>query len=77
MQLSQLLNAGVPLYESLIALEEQYRGEVCHRVILSLCEQIKAGQSLSQAMAIFPESFDKLYRAMVSAGESVGLWISF
>lgn len=72
LQLSQLLNAGVPLYESLIALEEQYRGEVCHRVILSLCEQIKAGQSLSQAMAIFPESFDKLYRAMVSAGESVG-----
>ena len=72
LQLSQLLNAGVPLYESLIALEEQYRGEACHRVILSLCEQIKAGQSLSQAMASFPDSFDKLYRAMVAAGESVG-----
>lgn len=71
-QLSQLLNAGVPLYESLVALEEQYRGETCHRVILSLCEQIKAGQSLSQAMGNFPESFDKLYRAMVAAGESVG-----
>ncbi len=72
LQLSQLLNAGIPLYESLIALEEQYRGESCHRVILSLCEQIKAGQSLSQAMSNFPDSFDKLYRAMVTAGESVG-----
>lgn len=72
MQLSQLLNAGIPLYEGLQALEEQYRGESCHRVILSLCEQIKAGQSLSQAMSSFPESFDKLYRAMVMAGESVG-----
>lgn len=72
LQLSQLLNAGVPLYESLLALEEQYRGENCHRVILSLCEQIKAGQSLSQAMGSFPDSFDKLYRAMVTAGESVG-----
>lgn len=72
LQLSQLLNAGIPLYESLIALEEQYRSESCHRVILSLCEQIKAGQSLSQAMGNFPDSFDKLYRSMVSAGESVG-----
>lgn len=72
LQLSQLLNAGVPLYEGLLALEEQYRGEACHRVILSLCEQIKAGQSLSQAMGNFPDSFDKLYRAMVTAGESVG-----
>lgn len=72
LQLSQLLNAGIPLYESLLALEEQYRGEPCHRVILSLCEQIKAGQSLSQAMSNFPDSFDKLYRAMTAAGESVG-----
>ena len=72
MQLAQLLNAGIPLYESLQALEEQYRGESCHRVILSLCEQIKAGQSLSQAMSNFPDSFDKLYRSMVAAGESVG-----
>lgn len=72
LQLSQLLNAGVPLYESLQTLEEQYRTETFHRVILSLCEQIKAGQSLSQAMANFPASFDKLYRAMITAGESVG-----
>lgn len=72
LQLSQLLNAGIPLYESLMALEEQYRGESYHRVILSLCEQIKAGQSLSQAMAGFPDTFDKLYRSMVTAGESVG-----
>lgn len=72
LQLSQLLNAGVPLYESLLTLEEQYRNEPYHRVILSLCEQIKAGQSLSQGMGHFPESFDKLYRAMVTAGESVG-----
>jgi general secretion pathway protein F/type IV pilus assembly protein PilC len=71
-QLSQLLNAGVPLYEALVALEEQYRGENPHRIVLSLCEQIKAGQSLSQAMNQFPQSFDRLYCSMVMAGESVG-----
>lgn len=71
-QLSQLVGAGIPLYESLIALEEQYRQEAFHQIILSLCERIKAGSSLSEAMANFPDSFDRLYRAMIMAGESVG-----
>lgn len=71
-QLSQLLNAGVPLYESLTAIEEQSRGESYHRIVLSLCEQIRAGNSLSTAMSTYPESFDKLYCGMVAAGEAVG-----
>lgn len=71
-QLSQLIGAGVPLYEGLTALEEQARGEHYHRVLLSLCEQIKAGSSLSAAMRAYPESFDSLYAGMVEAGEAVG-----
>ncbi len=72
MQLSQLINAGVPLYEGLIAIEEQSRGEPYHQVILSLCEQIHSGNSLSNAMNTCPESFDKLYCGMIAAGEAVG-----
>ena len=71
-QLSQLVGAGVPLYESLAALEEQYRGDNAHQIVLSLCEQIKAGSSLSDAMGQYPNSFDKLYRSMITAGESIG-----
>lgn len=71
-QLSQLLNSGVPLYESLLAVEEQYRGEPYHRVILSLCDQIKSGKPLSRAMAMYPESFNQMYCAMIQAGESAG-----
>lgn len=72
LQLSQLLNAGLPLYESLVAMEAQYRGESTHRIVMSLGNQIKAGTPLSAAMAVYPKSFDKLYCAMVSAGEAVG-----
>lgn len=72
MQLSQLVNAGVPLYQSLVAIEEQYRTEPYHQIILSLCDQIKAGSSLSGAMAAYPNSFDKLYRSMITAGEQSG-----
>lgn len=72
LQLGQLVNSGVPLYESLMAIEEQCRNEHYHRVLLSLCEQIKAGSKLSEAMAQFPDSFDKLYCSMIAAGEAVG-----
>jgi general secretion pathway protein F len=72
MQLSQLLNAGIPLYQSLVALEEQYRNEPFHRILLSLCEQIRTGTPLSQAMAGYPLSFNKLYCSMIAAGESAG-----
>ena len=72
MQLSQLVGSGIPLYQSLTAIEEQYRNESYHRVILSLCEQIKAGTSLSQAMSNYPGSFNKLYCSMIAAGESAG-----
>lgn len=71
-QLASLLIAGMPLYESLICLEEQYRSEAFHSTILSLTDQIKKGSSLSAAMGRFPESFSKLYCAMIAAGESVG-----
>lgn len=70
--LSQLVSSGIPLYESLVAIEEQYRGARFHRILLSLAEQVKSGSRLSQAMASFSESFDKLYVSMVAAGESAG-----
>lgn len=71
-QLSQLVGAGIPLYESLVAIEEQSRGEAYDRILLSICEQIKGGTSLSEAMSAYPLSFNRLYCSMVKAGESVG-----
>ncbi len=71
-QLSQLLSSQIPLYESLLALEEQARQEPYHPVILGLTDRIKRGSSLSQAMQDFSESFSPLYRALISAGEAVG-----
>lgn len=71
-QLAQLVSAGIPLYESLVAIEEQSRGEAYDRILLSICEQIKGGTSLSEAMSTYPASFNRLYCSMVKAGESVG-----
>lgn len=72
-QLAQLINAGVPIFESLQTLEEQYNKEPFHRVLVTLCENIKRGSSLSESMSQFPDSFDKMYLSMVSAGEAAGV----
>lgn len=71
-QLSQLLEADVPLYESLEALEEQSKGESHQPVIQSLKEQIRKGSFFSKTLEAYPTIFSPLYRAVVTAGESVG-----
>jgi len=71
-QLNQLVSAKIPVFECLLALEEQSRGEAFHPIILSLTERIKSGHSLSRAMQDFPDCFSPLYRALIAAGEAVG-----
>jgi len=72
LQLAQLLEAGIPLFESLLALEEHTRGEKWHGIILRLCSHVKEGMSLSASCALFPESFDRLFVSMIKAGEATG-----
>jgi len=72
LELAQLLDAKVPLYESLMVLEEQYRDAAFHALVLSLKEQVKMGIPLSQAMGQYPKVFNRLYCSLVKAGESVG-----
>ena len=71
-QLSQLLEASVPLYEALEALEEQAQGEPYQAVITAVREQIRKGVSFSTALGSYPDTFSPHFRAIVVAGESVG-----
>ncbi len=70
--LSLLLHASLPLYESLQALEEKYRGSKMHPFYLEVCDRIKHGRSLSQALEAHPKSFNQVYISMVKAGEETG-----
>lgn len=71
-ELSKLLKAGLPLYESLMALEEKYQDHNSHYVILSLCDSIRSGKTLSEAMRMNESSFDLLYCSMIANAESSG-----
>lgn len=71
-ELGQLLGAGLPLYESLLTIEEKYRRHRPHSLFLDLCDRLKGGHQLSAALKIYPKSFDAIYISMVQAGEKTG-----
>src|SRR5579871_2142712 len=71
-ELAQLLKAGLPLYESLLTIEEKYQRHPCHRLFLDLCDHLKEGSSLSVALKRYPKSFDRIYLSMVQVAEQSG-----
>ncbi|WP_201456423.1 type II secretion system F family protein [Chlamydia sp. 17-3921] len=71
-QLVLLLRSGLPLYESLSSLRDQYQGQGMATLLTSFIEVLRSGGSLSQAMALYPEIFNNFYCSAVLAGESVG-----
>lgn len=71
-QLSILINAGVPILECMEILHKQEQNMVLKRVIKSISTQIEEGKSLFDAMSQ-QHGFDKLYCALVKAGESAGI----
>lgn len=68
-EIGQLLGAGLPLYESLLTIEEKYRKHKAHPLFLDLCDRLKSGSSFSAALKNYPKSFDRIYLSMVQAAE--------
>ncbi|EGK69645.1 general secretion pathway protein F [Chlamydia abortus LLG] len=71
-QMLLLLRSGLPLYETLSSLRDQYQGQSMSGLLTVFMEKLRGGGSLSQAMATYPGIFDNFYRSAVLAGESVG-----
>jgi general secretion pathway protein F/type IV pilus assembly protein PilC len=70
--LSQLLKAGLPLYESLLAIEEKYKSHQAHPLFLDLCDKVKQGTLFSEALKAYPKTFDQIYISMVASAEETG-----
>lgn len=71
-QLSTLQDAGLPILRSLRILEQQQKGAF-KRIIGYVGDDIEGGSTLSEAMARYPRSFDRLFIGMVAAGETGGV----
>ena len=74
-ELAHLLKAGLPLHESLTALEERARGHKRHELLLDLCDKIRKGVPFSQALQEHSLSFDLLYCSMIANAEQSGAFV--
>lgn len=71
-QLSTLINAGLPLTQSLHTVREQTEHKRLQAIIQDIITAVEGGTTLSTAFSKHPDVFDDVYLALVSAGEVSG-----
>lgn len=71
-QLATLIGAGLPLSQSMRTVLEQTENKKLQGVIQEIIADVEGGRQLSDSFAKHPEVFDKVFIALVSAGEASG-----
>lgn len=71
-QLSTLLNAGLPLIQSLRTVAEQTENKAFKVIILQVITDVESGAPLSSTMAKYPQAFNQVYVSLIAAGEASG-----
>jgi type IV pilus assembly protein PilC len=72
-RLETLVNAGLPLVRCLRILENQQKPGPLKVVVEAVADDVEGGAPLSEALAKYPQVFDRLYVNMVRAGEAGGM----
>jgi type IV pilus assembly protein PilC len=71
-QLSTLINAGLPLTQSLRTVSEQITNKVLQDTVNEIVAAVEGGMSLGDAFAKHPKIFNDIYVSLVKAGEVSG-----
>lgn len=71
-QMATLLESGMTVEETLSAVIKQSEGYKLKTVMSDVRSLVTEGYSLSDAIALYPNSFPEIYRASISAGEQSG-----
>ena len=72
LQLSTLVQAGLPLEEALEAVTKQTGRRKVAGLLSAVRSRVMEGHALSTALGLFPKAFPELFRATVAAGERSG-----
>lgn len=72
LQLSTLIQAGLPLEEALAAVAAQSEKRRIASVLSVVRSRVMEGYALAQALEAFPRAFPELFRATIAAGERSG-----
>lgn len=71
-QLSTLINAGLPLVQSLRSVSEQTTSKPLKVVLAKVIADVEAGSTLANAMGKHPQVFNQVYISLIAAGEASG-----
>lgn len=71
-QLSTLIDAGLPLVQSLRNVHAQTTNKMLKDVINKVVADVEGGSALSASMARHPDVFNKVYVSLIAAGEASG-----
>jgi type IV pilus assembly protein PilC len=71
-QLSTLINAGMPLMQSLRAVDNQTSNKALKEVLTKIISDVEGGTSFSDALAKHPKIFNVVFVSLVAAGEASG-----
>ncbi len=71
-QMAVMIDANVPLVRGLRILSQQTEGEYLKEIITEVGNEVESGQSLSSAMAMFPDTFSDFYVNIIMSGETSG-----
>ncbi|HWA15089.1 MAG TPA: type II secretion system F family protein, partial [Gemmatimonadales bacterium] len=72
-QFSTMINAGLPLVQSLTVLAEQTENKVLGETTRAVVYDVESGATLADAFGKHPKVFSELYVNMVAAGEAGGI----
>lgn len=71
-QLSTLINAGLPLVQSLRSVLDQTQSKPLKIVISRVISDVEAGKSFAQALKQHPKVFNAIFVSLIEAGEASG-----
>ncbi len=72
-QFATMINAGLPLVQSLTILAQQTENKALREVTRAVVYDVEAGNTLADALRKHPKVFSDLYVNMVAAGEAGGI----
>ena len=72
-QFATMINAGLPLVQSLTILADQTENKTLKEVTRAVVHDVESGNTLADAFSKHPMAFSSLYVNMVAAGEAGGI----